>query len=106
MVIGLKLLAAASVGKAGQLCSELPCSPLGQPRRSCWFRTEFAAEILDGNESRLAADIIAAIVEIALPSSRLLMNTNVLRFGPAALPSAVSALPAAHASGFCSLIWS
>ena len=40
------------------------------------------------------------MVEIAFPSSRLFTNTNVRRFGPAALPSAMSARVAARASGF------
>ena len=35
------------------------------------------------------------MVGTALPSSRLLTSTNVLRFGPAAFPSWISALPAA-----------
>jgi hypothetical protein len=34
---------------------------------------------------------IAAIVEIAFPSSRLFTNTNVRRFGPAAFPSSINA---------------
>jgi len=42
------------------------------------------------------------MVEIALPSSRLLTDTNVRRFGPAALPSAINNLCAARASGFSS----
>jgi hypothetical protein len=43
---------------------------------------------------------MAVIVEIAFPSRRLLTKMNVLDFGPAACPSAISALPAARASGF------
>ncbi len=43
---------------------------------------------------------MAAMVEIAFPSSRLFTKTNVRRFGPAAFPSATNARPAARASGF------
>jgi hypothetical protein len=46
-----------------------------------------------------AASSMAAIVEIAFPSSLLFTKTNVLRFGPAAFPSSINALPAARASG-------
>jgi len=38
---------------------------------------------------------MAAMVATALPSSRWLTNTKVLRFRPAVFPSSISALPAA-----------
>ena len=47
-----------------------------------------------------AAPIIALIVAIAFPSSRLLTYMNVRDFGSAAFPASINALPAARASGF------
>ncbi len=59
-----------------------------------------------GPGSHQPSSIIAAMVEIAFPSSRLFTKTNVRRSGPAALASAISARPAARASGFSSLMLS
>jgi hypothetical protein len=90
----------------GAVCAGLPAAEHSQDcqsAKSAWTRAapDHCARRRPSNQS---GSSIAAIVERAFPSNRLLTKMNVLRFGPVAFPSSISALPAARASGFSSLM--